>query len=130
MLREIRIKVVDGDGDTVQKFSKRSYFDKRMQHERTEPWAAEAKPVSIKWLHSDRNPGGFSHPSRLAQPKVSHHAGQKYLDLPGLTLKWQKVEPVLDKIAFALGLVDDSGVVLKDDMAAATVTVEQLRKFA
>jgi hypothetical protein len=127
-LMAIRLKVVDENGRTVCKISKRTYFDKQMQPERTEAWAAEAKPMSEKELtREDSIP---AQQARLAQHRARTVKSQKYLELPGLTLKWEKVESVLDQVAFALRLMDASGAVLKDDLAAATLTVEQLRKFA
>ncbi len=122
----IRVKVVNNEGDTVCSFRKTTYFDKQMRPEFTEAWAAESKPMSEKGL-STRAP---TQKARLAQSPTRTVEGQKYLELPGLTLKWQKVESVLDQVASVLGLVDASGAVLKDDMTAATLTVEQLHKFA
>ncbi len=128
-LKWIRVKVVDELGRTVCAISKRSHFDKQMRLERTEAWCAQAKPTSEKWFaREDSLP---SHQGRLSTSlPVQRVDGQKYLALQGLTLKWEKVEAALDKVAFVLGLVDASGTVLKDDLAAATITIDQLRKFA
>jgi len=123
----IRVTVVDESGHTVCKLRKTTYLNKQMQPERTEAWAAQGKPMSEKFLASEAP----AQEARLAiTVRTRTVKGQKYLELPGLTLKWEKVESALDRIAFALGLIDTSGAVLKDDMAAATLTVEQLRRFA
>lgn len=127
-LMAIRFKVFDENGRTVCKISKTTYFDERMEPERTEAWAAQARPISEKELA--REEFVPAQKGRLAQPRARTVKGQRYLELPGLTLKWEKVESALNQVAYALGLIDASGAVLKDDMAAATLTVEQLRKFA
>jgi hypothetical protein len=124
--RAIRIKVIDEDGRTVCVLRKTTHLDKQLRPEYSEPWGAEAKPLSEKALErhdaSDRG--------RLSRPPVHTVDGQKYFKLPGLSLKWQKVESVLDQVAIALNLIDAAGAVLKDDMTAATLTIDQLRQFA
>jgi hypothetical protein len=117
----IRVRVVNDKGHIVCVFRKTSHFDKQLRPERTEAWGAEAKPLSEKWL---ARRDSLAQEARLAKPPVRTVDGQRYLNLPGLTLKWWKVESVLDQIAAALNFVDASGVVLKDDMAAATLTID------
>jgi len=125
-IKAIRIKVVDGQGRTVCRFRKMTYFDASMQPQKTEPWGAESKPISEKWLGAD--PATPSHQARLAAPPVRcTAAGRRYLELPGLTLRWERVTPVLERIAAALNLVDSSGVVLLHDLDAAALTIDQLR---
>jgi hypothetical protein len=120
--KAIRFKLVDQRGRTLSRFSKRSYFDAQMQPKETEPWVTEAKPQK-------RPPNATpAHEGRLPPLPIRHaDGGQRYLEVPGLTLKWDKVTPVLERIALAMGLVDASGVVLVDDLDAATLTTEQLR---
>ncbi len=123
-VKAVRIKVVDDQGRTVCRFRKASYFDASMRPQETEPWGAESKPMSEKWLMAD--PAAPSHEGRLAKPPEGD-----YLPLPqGLPLRIDKVRAVLDRVAFPLGLVDESGVVLVDDLDAATLTVSELRRYA
>ncbi len=108
-VKAIRIKVVDDQGRTVCRFRKTSYFDASMQPQETQPWDAESKPMSGKWLMADPAASAPSHKGRLAKiPVRRNDDGRRYLELPGLTLKWEKVTPVLDRIAVALNLVDTS----------------------
>jgi hypothetical protein len=54
-----------------------------------------------------------------------------YLPLPGgLPLRKDKVAAVLERVALALGLVDEAGMVLVDDLNAATLSVAELREYA
>ncbi|GBE64200.1 hypothetical protein MFM001_06620 [Mycobacterium sp. MFM001] len=124
----IRVKVVDEKGRTVCMFCKQTHVDNQMRPEYTEAWAATAKPMSEKWLAAEDSAPTVN--GRLAGLPTQTVDGQKYLQLPGLTLKWQKVESVLERVAFASGLVDASGAVLKDELTPATLSVAQLRKFA
>jgi hypothetical protein len=120
-VKTIRFKVVDHKGRTVSRLRKESHFTPHGDIEWTQPWGVEAKPVG------DKAPLIPAHQGRLSYSALSRRGGQGYLKLPGLTLKWEKVTPILDRIAFVLGLVDASGVVLNDDTAAATLTIDQLR---
>lgn len=124
-VRAIWVRVVDQHGRTVCKFGKATHFDKQMQPELTEAWAAASKPMSQKALARE----DLAQKSRLSQPPINVFDGQKYLQLPGLKLRWEKVAPFLEKLALGLSLVDTSGVVLKDDGNAATLTIDQLRQF-
>lgn len=127
-VKKIRFKLVDELGRTVCRFGKSTHFDAGMQPEKTELWGAESKPLSEKWLEGDN--AGPSRDARLAgTPVRCTDDGRVYLELPGLTLRWGKVTSVLDRIAVALQLVDAAGVVLVDDMDAATLTTDQLRKY-
>lgn len=112
-----RVTVVDERGRTVCKFSKRTYLDDQMRRERTESWAAQAKQTSEKAFRRE-GPLSPRSPGRLEQLPTNTFDGQKYLELPGLTLKWEKIVPFLDRIALSLGLIDASGAVLKDDLMA------------
>jgi len=124
----IRFKVVDDTGKVVCKISKETHFDKQMKPELTLRWTAQSKPMSKKDLERE-NPIPAQE-GRLAKIRSRTIEGQKYLELPGLTLKWEKIEQFLEQLALGLGLADASGVVLKDDLEAATLTVDQLRRFA
>ena len=148
--KAIGIRIVDGRGRTVRRLSKRSYFDARMVHQSTERWAAEGKPVSRKRLarleadveHRPAPPGRIALPLEVGYfPSPSIDPSQlgrmalapegDYLPMPGgLPLRKDKVAAVLERVALALGLVDESGVVLVDDLNAATLTVTELRKYA
>ena len=123
-MKAIRITIVDGRGRTLHRLSKRSYFDAAMAHQKTEPWGAEGKPPSRKGLAhieaGDKRPGGRRTP----------FPDGDYLPLPGgLPMRKDKVAPVLERVARALRLVDESGVVLTDNLNAATLTVADLRKY-
>lgn len=120
--RCVRFKLADDRGRTICRFSKRSYFDADMQHRETEPWAAEAKPEKRRTRSAPTTEGRLP-PLRVRRTED----GRRYLELPGLTLKWEKVEAVLERMAVTLELVDASGVVLTDDLDAATLTTKQLR---
>ena len=83
-----------------------------------------SKPDSEKWLHSD---APYNH-GRGTQPlPLRRSDGARYLDVRGLTVKWEKVTPVLERIALALALVDESGTVLVKERNAATLSIDQLR---
>jgi hypothetical protein len=124
--KAIRVKVVDAQDRTRCVFRKTTHFDSQLQPEHNEPWTAEAKPMSEKSLELTVQ----TSEARLAKPPVRTIDGQRYLELPGLTLKWTKVVAVLDKLSAGLNLVDKSGAVLKDDMDSVTLTIAQLRQFA
>ncbi len=121
----IQITLHDDRGRTVCKFWKQTSFDHQMQPTATAPWTVAGKPIGDKQLRheSDVLPIGNIAPMRLAR----HDNGVQYLEVPGLIIRWEKVEPALDRIAANLGLVDRDGVVLRDDMDAATITTSQLR---
>jgi hypothetical protein len=125
--KTIRIKVVDGRGRTVHRLSKSSFFDARMVHQSTESWGAESKPDSRKELaRAEAGEDLPGHVGRMALPPEGD-----YLPLPGgLPLRKDKVAAVLERVALALGLVDEAGVVLVTNFNAATLSVAELRKYA
>lgn len=120
----IRFKVIDDRGRTVSVLSKRSYFDSDMQFEQTERWSAEGKPVSKRRPEGIRGQEG-----RIPRSALRRRGDQWYLELPGLTVKLENLEPLLDGIAAKRGLLDASGVVVVHDENAATLTTADLRRY-
>jgi hypothetical protein len=79
------IKLVDSRGRTVLSFVKRDDDD----------WAVAVKPRSRKMLMHNR-PQPTQTPGRYLTQLPD---GRRELQLPGLTLRWEKVTPILDKLA-------------------------------
>jgi hypothetical protein len=109
-----RIKLVDGDGRTVRVFAK--FVDTGTGH--TDGWREEPKPTSPKRLnHPD--PAPSRNPADVARSwGISHRGGRRYLRAPGLTLRWENVIPVFDRIGEQIA-----------DEATFPLTVEQLRRY-
>lgn len=125
--KAIGIAIVDDRGRTVRRLRKSSYFDEEsMAHLNTTRWGAAGKPDSRKGLaHVE---AGEKRPADRSL-RASFPDGD-YLPLPGgLPIRNDKVAPVLERLALALGLVDESGVVLTDNLNAAKLSVAELRKY-
>jgi len=114
----IRVKLVDHRGRTECWFNKQD----------TQPWVVESKPSNVRFATDNRGQGRVQLGRMPPSPWVFLD-GQHYLKVPGLTLHWEKVTPVLDRIALTLGLIDPSVAVIVDDLDAATITVDQLRRL-
>ena len=123
-LAAIQIALHDQRGRTLCKFWKQTRFDRQGRPTEIEPWTLTAKPMSGKELDHERPvPAANIAPIRLRR----HSDGADYLEVPGLIARWSKVQPALDGIARRLGLLDAAGAVVRDDMAAATITVDVLQ---
>jgi hypothetical protein len=93
-VRDIEIKLVDSQGRTVLSFVQRSYCDEGVWT--SDDWSVSVKPRSPKMLAHER-----------PQPTQTPDCYLKYLPdedryvltLPGLTIRWDKVTPALDKLA-------------------------------
>jgi hypothetical protein len=79
------IKLVDSRGRTVLTFVKRADDD----------WGVAVKPRSRKMLMHNRPQPTQTQDRYLKQLPDGRHV----LELPDLTLRWEKVTPVLDKLA-------------------------------
>jgi hypothetical protein len=91
-VRDTEIKLVDHRGRTVLSFVKRAYCDGGVWT--SDDWDVTVKPRSRKMLmHSRTQPTqtGDRYLKKLPD-------GRLELELPGLTLRWEKVTPVLDKL--------------------------------
>jgi hypothetical protein len=106
MTRDIVIKLVNHQGRTLLSFLKRTYCDDGVWT--CDDWGIAVKPRSQKAsMHDRRQPTDT--PARYLKQLPD---GRKVLELPGLTLRWEKVTPVLDKLA---------------EHDVLTLTVDQLR---
>ena len=109
--KAIGIAIVDDRGRTVRRLRKSSYFDEESMAQRnTTRWGAAGKADSRKGLaHVE---AGEKRPADRSL-RASFPDGD-YLPLPEGSpySQRQKVAPVLERLALALGLVDESGVVL------------------
>jgi hypothetical protein len=93
-VRDIEIKLVDHRGRTVLTFVKRVFRDGEVCSS-DDDWGVAVKPRSQKMLmHSRRQP--TQTPARYLKRRPD---GRQVLELPALTLRWEKVTPVLDKLA-------------------------------
>lgn len=93
-VRDIEIKLVDSGGHTVCAFVKRTYCDHGVWT--SDDWGVAVKPRSQKMLmHNRRQP--TQTPDRYL--KYLPDEDRYVLELPGLTLRWEKVTPVLDQLA-------------------------------
>jgi hypothetical protein len=104
-VRDTQIKLLDSGGRTVLSFMKRAYCEEGVWT--ADEWGIAVKPRSQKMLMHNR-PQSTETPDRY----LKQRDGRLVLELPGLTLRWEKVTPVLDKLA-------EHGV--------ATITIDQLR---
>lgn len=115
-----RIKIVDHSGKTVCIFGRVTSIDAWGNLKGTEEWGVEQKPMRQKAERQTQkyldDHGGFRvGPSGHERPSPLEYLATEdryVLQLPGLALRWEKVTPVLDKLA-------QHGI--------ATRTVEQLR---
>jgi hypothetical protein len=93
-VRDTEIKLVNHRGRTVFSFVKRAYCDDGVWT--SDEWSVAVKPRSQKTLaHNRRQP--TQTPDRYL--KYLPDEDRKVLELPELTLRWEKVTPVLDKLA-------------------------------
>jgi hypothetical protein len=92
-VRDTEIKLVNASGRTVLSFVKRAYCDDGVWT--CDEWGVALKPRSQKMLaHIRRQPTDT--PARYLKQLPD---GRRVLELPRLTLRWEKVTPVLDKLA-------------------------------
>ena len=156
--RRVRIKLVDEQvrpgkavlRRTVCDFVKYSYGDRTGKWE-TEPWTVAQFPMSRKeseyhervvasldsWeeieADSRANPGPPGPDVDELGVLKRLPDGGKILQVPPrkpkLLLRWEKVTPVLDRLAAGRGYLSPDGVVLIDG-DAATLTITQLRSLA
>jgi hypothetical protein len=107
-VQDIEIKLVNDDSRTLLSFVKRAYRDGGVWT--SDDWGVAVKPRSKKMLKHDR-----PQPTQTPQQYLTYLPDEdRYvLKLPGLTLRWEKVTPVLDELA---------------EHNVTTVTVEQLRQ--
>lgn len=155
--RRVRIKLVDKHirpgkpplRPHVCDFVKYSYSHQTGQWE-TEPWMVAFAPMSRKadeyhqrivasyesWdeieahMRAHPAPAGLDHDELSPLKRLPD--GRNILEVPPrnpkLMLRWEKVTPVLDKLARSLGYVSADDVVLIDG-DAATLTIDQLREY-
>ena len=120
----IFVKVTDGRGRTQCHLQKMTHFDENGHPRETERWGAYGRTIK-------KRPAGVPLQESLLPPTPMRRRGtQLYLELPGLTLKMEKVAAALDRIATELGVIDrQSGAVLvcDPDTPIKTLTVQELR---
>jgi hypothetical protein len=105
-VQNIEIKLFDSLGRTVLSFVKRAYCDGDVWT--SDDWGVAVKPRSKKMLMHNR-----SQPTQTTARYLKQLPdGRQVLELRGLTLRWEKVTPVLDKLA---------------EHNVPTLTVDQLR---
>jgi hypothetical protein len=106
-VQEIAIKLENHKGRTELSFVKRAYCDDDGVWTSDE-WSVAVKPRSQKVLmHNRLQP--TETPARYLKQLPD---GRFVLELPGLTLRWEKVTRVLDKLA---------------EHKVPTITIDQLR---
>ena len=108
-MRDNEIKLVDAVGRTVLSFAQRAYCDDGVWT--SDEWGIAVKPRSRKALAHERRQQTQTPDDYL---KYLPDEGRYVLTLPGLTLRWERVTPVLDKLI-------EHGV--------PTLTIDQLRDF-
>ncbi len=122
----IGVRLVDEKGRTLARFRKETHFDKAMRPESTTAWSAASKPLSDNFLDSDK----LASAQRLPGIPVRTVNGRRYLRLPGLTLRWEKVTAALDRLAVTRGLLDPkTGQVAVALDESTTLTTQQLRQL-
>jgi hypothetical protein len=104
--RDTEIRLTNDRGRTVLAFIKRAYGDGT-----SDSWDVAVKPASTKVLaHPDKpRPVDKDTPARYLKQLPD---GRRELELRGLTLRWEKVTPILDRLA-------------ENDIRA--ITIDQLR---
>jgi hypothetical protein len=121
-VRDIEIKLVDRGGRTVLSFVKRAFCDDGVWT--SDDWGVAVKPRSKKMLMHDR-PQQTQTPERYLT--YLHDEDRYVLKLPGLTLRWENVTPVLDDLAENLAWVP-RGIHSEHAYGTRTLTVDQLRE--
>ena len=119
MVRDIEIKLVNRDGRTVLSFVKRAYCDDDGVCT-SDDWDVAVKPRSEKMLMHER-PQKTQTPDRYLKQLPD---GRRVLQLAGLTLRWGKVTPVLDRLAKKLTWVPRG----EHAYGTRTLTVDELRE--
>ena len=110
-VRDQRVKLLDHRGHTVLEFLRRAYYEDSQW--RWDEWSVAVAPRSRAVLaHPNRpRPSDVDTPERFL---VTLPEGRRVLQLPGLTLRWERVTPALDVFVAAVG-------------DTSTLTVDQLR---
>jgi hypothetical protein len=91
-VRDNEIRLVDAVGRTVLSFVQRAYCDDGVWT--SDEWGVAVKPRSQKALAHERRQPTDTPAHYLKQLSD----GRAVLELPGLTLRWERVTPVLDKL--------------------------------
>jgi hypothetical protein len=93
-VRDDEIKLINAAGRTELSFVRRSYCDDGAWI--SDDWSVAVKPRSRKMLAHER-----SQPTQTPDRYLKYLPDEdRYvLELPGLTRRWEKVTPVLDKLA-------------------------------
>jgi hypothetical protein len=105
-VRDLKIKLVDHREQTVLTFVRRGYLVDGQWN--WDDWEVEVKPRSHKMLTHNRSQPTQT-PARYLKQLPD---GRLVLEVPGLTLRWENVTPILDRLA-------------ENDIP--TLTVDQLR---
>jgi hypothetical protein len=95
-VKDLTIKLVDGAGRTVCAFVKRLYLENGEWN--GDDWGVALKPASEKVrMHPDRpRPADQDSSERYLKQQAD---GRRVFEIPGLWLRWEKVAPVLDRLA-------------------------------
>ena len=106
LVRDVEIKLVDDAHRTVLSFVKRGYCDGGVWT--WDDWGVAVKPRSQKMLMHNRRQPTLT-PARYLKQLPD---GRRVLQLSGLTLRWEKVTPELDRLV---------------EHNVPTLTIDQLR---
>src|SRR5215471_9772183 len=105
-VRDTKIKLTDA-GYTVLVFVKRAYYEDGVWT--SDDWGIEVKPPTSKMMAHVRRQTTHT-PDRYL--KYLPDEGRRSLEVRGLSLRWEKVIPVLDRLA---------------EHSVPEVTIDQLR---
>lgn len=102
----VRVKIIDGRGRTLCYLQKQTYYDANGEVDYSESWSAPSKPIK------DRPPGVPFDAALVPRAAVRRSRHGLVLELPGLSLRLNKLQPMLDRFAAAHGLVDHTGAAI------------------